>query len=49
MKIDKSNTRRRKSSSVKPKGKSTTKSNSNIAKLKKENHFQNWTVVSTCR
>ena len=36
MKIDKSNTRRRKSSSVKPKGKSTTKGNSNIAKLKNE-------------
>ena len=36
MKIDKSNTRRRKSSSVKPKGKSTTKSNSNITKLKNE-------------
>ena len=36
MKIDKSNTRRKKSSSVKSKGKSTTKGNSNIAKLKKE-------------
>ncbi len=36
MKIDKSNTRSKKSSPVKPKDKSTTKSNSNSAKLKKE-------------
>ena len=36
MKIDKSNNRRKKSSSVKPKGTSTTKGNSNSAKLKKE-------------
>ena len=36
MKIDKSNTRRKKSSSVKSKSKSITKSNSNNAKLKKE-------------
>ena len=36
MKIDKSNTRRKKSSSVKSKSKSIIKSNSNNAKLKKE-------------
>ena len=36
MKVDKSNTRRKKSSSVKSKVKSTTKSNSNSVKFKKE-------------
>ena len=36
MKMDKSNTRRKKSSSVKSKVKSTTKRNSNSAKFKKE-------------